>query len=67
MIHHFHSHLDVILDTLIAQAPNVPASDIDTDILGKIQLTFKNFMESGQATASTVGVIIGYVVRGITK
>jgi hypothetical protein len=66
MIHHFHPHLDIILSTLLAQAP-APNSDIDTDILAKIQVSFKNFLESGQAGAMTVGLIFGYVVRGITK
>jgi hypothetical protein len=64
MIHHFHPHLDIILDTLAMATPN---SDIDTDILAKIQVSFKNFLESGQAGAMTVGLIFGYVVRGITK
>jgi hypothetical protein len=67
MIHYFHPHLDVILNTLLAQAPAAPSSDIDTDILAKIQVTFKNFLESGQAAAMTVGLIFGYVIRGITK
>jgi hypothetical protein len=61
MIHHFYPHLDLIL---MAQASS---SDIDTDILAKIQVTFKNFLESGQATALAVGLIFGYVIRGITK
>jgi hypothetical protein len=67
MIHHFHPHLDVILNALLAQAATAPNSDIDTDILAKIQVSFKNFLESGQAGAMTIGVIFGYVVRGITK
>jgi hypothetical protein len=64
MIHHFHPHLNVISDTLVAAASN---SDIDTDILAKIQVTFKNFLESGQAAALTVGLVFGYIIRGITK
>jgi hypothetical protein len=64
MIHHFHPHLDVILNTLAMAKSN---SDIDTDILAKIQVSFTNFLESGQAGAMTIGVIFGYVVRGITK
>jgi hypothetical protein len=64
MINFLHPHLDVFLSTLLAQAPN---SDIDTDILAKIQVSFKNFLESGQAGAMTIGLIFGYVVRGITK
>jgi hypothetical protein len=52
------------LDTLATVAPN---NDIDTDILAKIQVSFKNFLESGQAGAMTIGLIFGYVVRGITK
>jgi hypothetical protein len=67
MFSHFHPHLDVIVNTLIAQAQNAANSDIDTDILAKIQVAWKNFLESGQAGAMTVGVIAGYVVRGITK
>jgi hypothetical protein len=67
MLSHFHLHLDVILDTLLAQAQSSPPSDIDTDILAKIQVSFKNFLESGQAGALTIGLIFGYVIRGITK
>ena len=67
MLSHFHLHLDVISDTLLAQAQASPNSDIDTDILAKIQVSFKNFLESGQAGALTIGLIIGYVIRGITK
>jgi hypothetical protein len=64
MIHHFHPHLDIILNTLATTNPN---NDIDTDILAKIQVSFKNFLESGQAGAMSIGLIFGYVVRGITK
>ena len=66
MIHHFYPHLDIILNTLAMAAP-ANTSDIDTDILAKIQVAFKNFLESGQAGAMTVGLIAGYIVRGITK
>ena len=65
MIHHFHPYLDIILNTLATAASN--SSDIDTDILAKIQVAFKNFLESGQAGALTIGLVAGYVVRGITK
>jgi hypothetical protein len=64
MIHHFHLHLHPILDTLMMVAPN---NDVDTDILAKIQIAFKSFLESGQAGALTIGLISGYVIRGITK
>jgi hypothetical protein len=67
MLSHFHLHLDVLLDTLLAQAQSASNSDIDTDILAKIQVSFKNFLESGQAGALTIGLIFGYVIRGITK
>jgi hypothetical protein len=67
MLSYFHLHLDVISDTLIATAQAAANSDIDTDILAKIQVSFKNFLESGQATALTIGLIFGYVIRGITK
>ncbi len=64
MIHHFHPHFDAIL---IAQAAATSSSDIDTDILAKIQVSFKNFLESGQAMAMTVGLVFGYMIRGITR
>ncbi len=67
MIHHFHPHLYIVLDTMVAQVAAAANSDIDTDILAKIQVSFKNFLESGQAGAMTIGLIFGYVVRGITK
>jgi hypothetical protein len=64
MIHHFHPHFSLILDSLLAMGS---PTDVDTDILAKIQVSFKNFLESGQAMTLTVGLISGYVIRGITK
>jgi hypothetical protein len=64
MLQHFHLHLDAIFD-ILAMAP--ANNDIDTDILAKIQVSFKNFLESGQAGALTIGLFFGYVIRGITK
>ncbi len=40
---------------------------LQTDILANIQQAFENFMKSGQAGAATIGLVAGYVIRGITK
>lgn len=40
---------------------------LQTDILANIQNAFQNFLNSGQAGAMTIGLVVGYVVRGITR
>jgi hypothetical protein len=40
---------------------------LQTDILANIQQAFENFLKSGQAGAATIGLVVGYVIRGITK
>lgn len=45
----------------IAQAiPNV-------DILGNIQAGWTDFLQTGKAGASVVGLVLGYMIRGMTK
>lgn len=44
----------------------VVVAQFESDVLGDIGNAFKNFYESGQIWALIVGIIIGYVVRGIT-
>lgn len=38
----------------------------DSDLLGNFQKSFSNFIESGQAWALLIGLIIGYMIRGLT-
>ena len=38
----------------------------DPDVLGDIQKSFDNFIKSGQVWALAIGVIVGYMLRGIT-
>jgi hypothetical protein len=40
---------------------------LQTDILANIQQAFENFLKSGQAEATTIGLVAGYMIRGITK
>jgi hypothetical protein len=40
---------------------------LQTDVLANIQQAFNNFLQSGQAGAAVIGLISGYVIRGITK
>lgn len=53
-------HLPVNL-TMLAQNIN------DPDVLGQMQQTWNNFVQTGQVWALLVGLIIGYVLRGLTS
>ena len=44
----------------------VIAQQFDQDILGDLGSTFKNFIDSGQVWALLIGIVIGYLVRGLT-
>jgi hypothetical protein len=39
----------------------------NVDILGNIQNGWKDFLQSGKAGTFTIGLVLGYVVRGITR
>ncbi|MBE7381730.1 MAG: hypothetical protein F6J95_010010 [Leptolyngbya sp. SIO1E4] len=41
-------------------------AQFDQDVLGDISGAFKNFVDSGQIWALVIGIVIGYVIRGIT-
>jgi hypothetical protein len=38
-----------------------------TDILGNMQNGWTDFLQTGKAGALTVGLVMGYMIRGITK
>jgi hypothetical protein len=39
----------------------------DPDVLGQIQNWWNNFIKSGQVWALIIGLIVGYVFRGMTS
>ncbi|MEQ9552590.1 MAG: hypothetical protein RIM23_23615 [Coleofasciculus sp. G3-WIS-01] len=39
----------------------------DPDVLGQMQGAFNNFIESGQVWAFLIGLIIGYIFRGMSS
>ena len=45
---------------VLAQFQNV-------DILGNMQAGWADFLQSGKAGTFTIGLVLGYVVRGITR
>ncbi|CDN15605.1 hypothetical protein RintRC_3279 [Richelia intracellularis] len=47
--------------TFIAQTVN------DPDVMGQMQKSFSNFVESGQVWALLIGVVIGYLFRSLTS
>jgi hypothetical protein len=57
--------------TLLLQAasPNSAAMEaaLKTDLLANIQVAFQNFLQSGQAGAMAIGLVLGYMIKGITK
>ena len=38
----------------------------DPDVLGQMQRAFDNFIKSGQVWALGIGLVMGYLIRGIT-
>ena len=50
----------------IHQNTTVLMAQIDSDVLGDIGSAFQNFIDSGQVWALLIGIVLGYVVRGIT-
>ncbi|MEQ8537922.1 MAG: hypothetical protein RIB93_10790 [Coleofasciculus sp. D1-CHI-01] len=62
----FHSLIDLVSPWLtdglvLAQQFEEP------DILGQIQQAFNNFIESGQVWAFLIGLVIGYIFRGMSS
>jgi hypothetical protein len=39
----------------------------NVDILGNIQHGWTDFLQTGKAGASAVGLVMGYMIRGITR
>lgn len=37
----------------------------DVDLLGNVQTAFNHFIQSGQVWALLIGLIIGYMIRGL--
>ena len=56
--------LSFYLNSILIQ---VAPEYLQTDILASIQQAFEGFLKSGQAGAATIGLVAGYVIRGITK
>ena len=43
------------------------AQQFNQDVLGDIHDGFSNFIESGQVWALLIGLVLGYMIRGITR
>ena len=39
----------------------------DPDLLGNVQKAFDHFVQSGQVWALLIGLILGYLIRGLTS
>lgn len=39
----------------------------NVDILGNMQTGWTDFLQSGKAGTFTIGLVLGYVVRGVTR
>lgn len=61
ILHHINWH-DPSNWTLLAQNVNIK----DADVLGQMQQAFQKFIQSGQAWALAIGLVLGYWFRGLT-
>ncbi|MDJ0676680.1 MAG: hypothetical protein QNJ36_15090 [Calothrix sp. MO_167.B42] len=60
--HHFVGYTSTpIRGTIIAQTVR------DADVMGQMQKSFNNFVQSGQIWALLIGLVIGYMVRSLTS
>lgn len=50
----------------IALPAQLLAEQFDTDVFAGFRRAFNNFIESGQIWALLVGIVIGYIIRGLT-
>ncbi len=57
------SHL---LSSLAAIEWSLLAQQFETDVFAATRTAFANFIESGQVWALLIGVVLGYLLRGIT-
>jgi hypothetical protein len=39
----------------------------NVDILGNIQNAWQEFLHTGRAAALVVGLVLGYIIRGVTR
>ncbi|WP_198954156.1 MULTISPECIES: hypothetical protein [Moorena] len=39
----------------------------DPDVLGQIKTAWQNFIDSGQAAALVIGLVVGYLFRNLTS
>ncbi|HAX85866.1 MAG TPA: hypothetical protein DCY91_06235 [Cyanobacteria bacterium UBA11370] len=61
------SHLSDLLGQLPLDWFVLAQTVDDPDVLGQMQSWFSNFIQSGQVWALLIGLIIGYLFRGMTS
>lgn len=59
--------LDPIPLAIETQAQVVIGQNFDQDVLGDIRQGFQGFVESGQIWALLIGLVLGYLLKGITS
>lgn len=55
-----------VFQPAVATAEQVVIAQADADVLGDISGAFSNFVESGQVWALIIGIVVGYMLRGMT-
>ena len=63
----FTSTLEIGTNLNITTHGLVLAQFQNVDILGNMQAGWTDFLQSGKAGTFTIGLVLGYVVRGITR
>ncbi len=59
---YFHVQLEPITQGLV-----LAQQSQNTDILGNIQSGWTDFLQTGKAGTLAIGLVIGYMIRGITR
>lgn len=54
-------------DRLSNSQSYILAQSFDQDVLGDIKSGFTNFVETGQVWALLIGLVLGFVIRGLTR
>ena len=63
-----HSELVALLPRSVPNRESyVLAQSFDQDVLGDIKNGFTNFVETGQVWALLIGLVVGFVIRGLTR
>lgn len=63
---HSMNHVQEQFSQLLLNSTLVAQTITDPDLLGQFQSAFHNFIATGQVWALIIGLVVGYMLRGMT-